>query len=198
MTTMIRNRFCLTMAVFSTLFLTSTDTAASDGAQLAEKCDQCHGKNGHSEKQDVPSIGGFSEFGIEDLLASYRQGTREPRSYKLPDGSETDMKEISESLSEEDVLAVGEHYASQPWIAQIQPFDEQLARRGAAVHDIKCDKCHSLYGGAAEDDLAVMLGQWREYLQMEFDDFDAGKRKMAKKMCPKVCRPRDYTDWLYC
>lgn len=173
-------------AMFSTIvLLVSASSRASDGAQLAKKCDQCHGENGHSEKQDVPSIGGFSEFGIEDLLVSYRQGTREPRTYKLPDGSETDMKKISEALSEDDVTALGQHYASQPWLAKNQPFDEKLARRGAQIHDIKCDKCHSLHGGEAEDDLAIMLGQWREYLRMEFEDFDAGKRKMAKKMKEK-------------
>ena len=50
---------------------------------------------------------------------------------------------------------------------------------------IKCDKCHSEYGGAAEDDLAIMSGQWRQYLEMEFDDFDSGERKMSRKMKEK-------------
>ena len=35
------------------------------------------------------------------------------------------------------------------------------------------------------DDLAIMLGQWRNYLEMEFQDFDTGERKMAPKMREK-------------
>ena len=128
-----------------------------NGADIAKKCDRCHGTNGHSEKTDVPSIGGFSEFGIVDLLDSYRNGNRAPRRYKLPDGQETDMKEVSQSLTEDDAFAVAEHYARQVWQPHEQPFDAALAARGAQIHDIKCDKCHSEYGGVAEDDLAIMF-----------------------------------------
>ena len=158
---------------------------ADTGVEISQQCDQCHGENGHSEKSDVPSIGGFSDFSIIDLLESYRNGNREARKYTIPDGKETDMVEISRGLSEDDTLAVAEYYAKQKWQPQKQEFDLKLARRGAKVHDIKCDKCHSEYGGVAEDDLAITLGQWREYLQLEFDDFDSGARKMAAKMKEK-------------
>ena len=30
-----------------------------------------------------------------------------------------------------------------------------------------------------------MSGQWRQYLEMEFDDFDSGERKMSRKMKEK-------------
>ena len=49
---------------------------AADGVEIAEGGDNCHGKNGHSTEEDVPSIGGFSEFGIMDLLESYRDRLR--------------------------------------------------------------------------------------------------------------------------
>lgn len=158
---------------------------AASGAEIAKQCDDCHGTNGQSEKDDVPSIGGFSDFGIVDLLESYRNGSRQARSYKTSDGQETDMAEISRSLSEDDAMSVAEHYASQQWQPHEQTFDAALARRGAQIHDIKCDKCHSEHGGAAVDDLAIMLGQWRNYLEMEFQDFDSGERKMARKMREK-------------
>ena len=46
-------------------------------------------------EEDVPSIGGFSEFGIMDLLESYRVGNREARKITLPDGREIDMFRMS-------------------------------------------------------------------------------------------------------
>ena len=158
---------------------------AANGVEIAEGCDNCHGKNGHSTEEDVPSIGGFSEFGIMDLLESYRVGNREARKIRLADGREVDMNMIVQRLSEDDIEAVAVHYASQPWKPHQQEFDAALARRGAAVHDIKCDKCHSEGGSVKDDDLAIMSGQWRKYLEMEFDDFDTGTRKMADKMREK-------------
>lgn len=159
--------------------------AGADGAAVAERCDRCHGEAGRSEQPDVPSIGGFSEFAIQDLMESYRAGFRKARKHTLPDGSKTDMAEIVRSLSGAELEAVARYYAAQPWRPHEQDFDAALARRGALIHDLKCGKCHSEGGGVAEDDLAILAGQWREYLEMEFDDFDSGARRMADKMKEK-------------
>ena len=100
----------------------------------------------------MPSIGGFSEYAIIDLLESYRIGFRLARPVTLPDGTETDAV---------------------------------LAKRGAEIHDTKCGKWHSEGGSFAEDDLAILASQWREYLEMEFEDFDSGTRRMVAKMKAK-------------
>lgn len=156
-----------------------------DGAEIAGRCDGCHGEAGRSEQPDVPSIGGFSEFAILDLMETYRAGLRKARRHELPDGTETDMVEISRSLPEKELEAVARYYAAQAWQPHEQEFDAALARRGALIHDIKCGKCHSEGGSVAEDDLPIMAGQWREYLEMEFADFDSGSRRMADKMKEK-------------
>lgn len=156
--------------------------AASDGAEIAKRCDQCHGAAGRSEQPDVPSIGGFSEFAILDLMETYRAGLRAARLHALPDGTETDMVEVSRALTPQESEAVARHYAAQTWRPHVQEFDPALARRGALIHDLKCSRCHSEGGSVPEDDLAIMAGQWREYLKMEFADFDRGTRRMADKM----------------
>ena len=120
-----------------------------------------------------------------DLLESYGVDNREARKVKLPNGREVDMNMIVKRLSDEDIEAVAAFYSEQTWRPHNQPFDAALAKRGAAVHDIKCDKCHSEGGSVKDDDLAIMSGQWRKYLEMEFSDFDAGTRKMADKMREK-------------
>lgn len=163
----------------------SPGALGAEGAVIAEQCDQCHGPSGHSEDSQVPSIGGFSEFAIIDLLESYRVGFRLARRVALPDGTETDMVEISRALSDEEIEAVALHYSLETWRPHKQPFDAPLARRGAEIHNAKCGKCHSEGGSVAEDDLAILAGQWREYLKMEFEDFDAGSRRMVDKMKAK-------------
>ena len=156
-----------------------------DGPAIAEQCDQCHGPSGRSEDSEVPSIGGFSEYAIIDLLETFRIGLRQGRPIALPDGTETDMVEISRALSDEEIEAVAVHYSLATWHPHQQTFDAALAKRGAEIHREKCDKCHSEGGSVADDDLAVLAGQWREYLKMEFEDFDRGARRMVDKMKAK-------------
>ena len=177
----LRTLLTLTLA----LPLWSPDVSGAEGRVIAEQCDQCHGPSGHSEDSLVPSIGGFSGFAVIDLLESYRIGFRQARSMTLPDGTETDMVEISRALSDDEIEAVALHYSLQTWRPRKQPFDAELARRGAEIHNAKCDKCHSGGGSVAEDDLAILAGQWREYLKMEFEDFDTGTRRMVDKMKAK-------------
>ena len=158
------------------------DVFGADGAVIAEQCDQCHGPSGRSEDPVVPSIGGFSEYAIIDLLESYRVGFRLARPVTLPDGTETDMLEISRALSDVEIEAAALHYSLVTWRPHRQPFDAVLAKRGAEIHSAKCAKCHSEGGSVPEDDLAILAGQWREYLAMEFEDFDSGTRRMVDKM----------------
>ena len=164
------------------LALTAPAVAQVDGASLAEDCNDCHGTNGRSDDPETPSIAGFSEFAIMDLMQTYRDGLREGRRMERSDGTETDMVEISRSLSDEELEAVALHYAQKTWQPHPQPFDAKRARRGEAVHRIKCAKCHIDGGSIPEADLAILAGQWRDYLTAQFQAFDDKTRRMVPKM----------------
>ena len=158
---------------------------ALTGEQIASQCAECHGEGGHSTTPDIPSIAGFSMLATMDLLDTYRMGLRAARTIELPDGTKTDMVTVAESLSDEDEWAVVVYYANQPWRPHEQPFDANLARLGAEIHSQKCDRCHYDGGRDPESDLPISAGQWREYLEAEFDNFDAGRRAMSDKMREK-------------
>lgn len=164
----------------------SAENAHEEGASVAaliQECDGCHGEGGRSAEPEVPSIGGFSDYAIIDLLESYRTGFREGVPASRPDGTETSMNEVAKALTEAEVEAVAAHYAAQqPWRPHDQEFDAALARRGERVHARKCGKCHLQGGRLAESDLAITAGQWRPYLAAQFQAFDAGRRRMAPKM----------------
>ncbi len=155
------------------------------GEEVAEQCSECHGEGGHSDTPDIPSIAGFSMLATMDLLDTYRMGLRQARTVTLPDGSETNMEEIANALSDEDEWLIVIYFANQPWRPHDQPFDAALARRGAEIHAEKCEKCHYDGGRDPESDLPVSAGQWREYLMAEFDNFDSGRRAMSDKMKEK-------------
>lgn len=156
---------------------------AETGEEIANRlCADCHGEFGRSETRDIPSIGGFSEYAIIDLLDTYRHGFRKARTVTLDDGSENDMQQVTEALSVEEIEAVAFYYSEQEWRPHAQPFDAELARRGAAIHSRKCGKCHPKGGSVADADHALLAGQWRDYLARELRNFTSGERRMADKM----------------
>jgi sulfide dehydrogenase cytochrome subunit len=158
---------------------------------LTDKCDNCHGKNGNSEDEKVPSIAGFSAVTLEDIIESYKSGDRPADKYKPKDGEETDMLEISKKLSDDNIKKVAEHYASQKFIPHKQPFDAKLAKKGAKVHKKRCEKCHSDNGSNADDDAAILAGQWRGYLKRQLDLIVSGERTVPKKMKKKIKKLKD-------
>lgn len=181
-------RVCACVLTVGLLLLSPASVLASD-ADIAAKADQecgvCHGPKGVSEKPKIPSIGGFSESAILDLLATYENDFRQARTVKLDDGTDTDMEAVIDSLSPEELESFAAYYAKQTWVPIEQEFDRKSAAKGARLHKVKCNKCHINGGSVPESDHALMAGQWREYLEGEFKNFDDGSRRMSSKMQQK-------------
>lgn len=185
----IKKRLLITMLTSLVLVFLLPMTAYA--SELTDKCDSCHGKNGNSEDDKVPTIAGFSAVTLEDGIEEYKSGDRPADKYKPKDGEETDMIEISKKLSDEDIKKVSQYYASQKFIPHKQPFDAALAKKGAKVHKKRCEKCHSDNGTNAEDDAAVLAGQWKAYLKRQFDLIMSDEREAPKKMKKKMKKLKD-------
>lgn len=165
--------------------------AHAQSADIIAECDSCHGENGVSMENDVPTIGGVSAFVIEDYMLLYRNEERPCRESEYRYGGTskpaTDMCKVAQALSEEETSEVAEHYATQTFVAAVQSFDAEKAAAGAKVHRAKCRKCHSDAGSYADDDAGILAGQWILYLEQAFADYASGKRvsledKMAERM----------------
>ena len=165
------------------LTLANSLSAEESGRELAEnKCQVCHGGDGRSDDPSIPSIGGFSRVAIHDLTAAYRHDYRPASNVVLPDGTESNMQQVVEALSDEELAQISSYYASLTWAPHTQTFDRDLAERGFTVHKVKCNKCHLKEGSIPESDLAILSGQWRDYLEKQFRDFENGSRRMSPKM----------------
>ena len=163
----------------------------AQAGDIIEKCDSCHGKDGNSEDDKVPSIAGFSAVTIEDAIEAYKEEERPADKYKPKDGEETDMLEISKKLSDENIKEVAKHYSSKKFVPHKQSFDAALAKKGAKVHKKRCEKCHSENGSNAEDDAAIIAGQWRDYLEHQLQLIVDKERNVPKKMRKKIKKLKD-------
>lgn len=161
----------------------SSSIFANEIEELAEQtCGTCHGEAGVSTKPDIPSIGGFSDIAILDLLETYKLQLREARRIRLDDGTETDMVEVIDSRTAEELENIAIYYSEQPWVPINQSFDREMAAEGSKIHKRKCNKCHIEGGSVPEADHALLAGQWRDYLEGEIKNFSDGSRQMSAKM----------------
>jgi sulfide dehydrogenase cytochrome subunit len=106
--------------------------------------------------------------------------------FKNDEIKSTIMGRIAKGYSEDEIKAMAEVFAKQPFIAAKQPFDEEKAEFGAKLHDKYCEKCHAEGGTSAEDDSGILSGQLVPYLKYTLADYKAGDREMTKKMKKQV------------
>ena len=152
------------------------------GKTAAEPCTKCHGENGVSHKEGVPSLIGLHPKYLAETMQSFKSGDRRI------DGKNEDMKKALEPLSDEDIGRIALYYALQ---------SENLTRAqtpnggGAPVSKealAPCVKCHGEDGigdspitpSLAGQDLTYMLNALRAYKDGTRDDDTMTPR--AKKL----------------
>lgn len=172
--------------VFSTLVLGIPALASADVGALMQDCNGCHGDDGVSQWSDVPTIAGLAEFVHVDALFIYQDEARPCKESKYRQGDTsrpaTTMCAIAADLSEADIEALAAAYAELPYVKAKQDFDAAKAAAGKALHDDKCDRCHSEEGTNPDDEAGMLGGQQMGYLRDTFAAYADGSREQPGKM----------------
>lgn len=149
--------------------LTATSLAADLEAakKKAELCATCHGENGISQMENVPSLAGQPDQFIQWQLVFFRSGTRKNEQ----------MQPIVEQLDNEDIRNLGAYFASLAPAKAAQPDDNpDLSKKGAqAANGRRCANCHtdSFAGTGA---VARIADQREDYLLKALHDYKSGAR----------------------
>jgi sulfide dehydrogenase cytochrome subunit len=179
---------CAAISLALGIFVSAS--AAADVESIMQGCNDCHGDNGVSQWNDVPTIAGIDAFGHADALFFFRDEERpcSESEYRQGDTSRaaTTMCAVTADLSDDDIEALGDAYAELPFVAATQEFDAALAATGAAIHEAECDRCHSEGGSNVEDEASILSGQWMGYLEATFAEYASGTRSQDKKMKEKM------------
>jgi cytochrome c553 len=143
----------------------AADIAA--GKAKAEICAGCHGDNGISQTENIPSLAGQQDQFIQWQLVFFRSGSRKNEQ----------MQPIVEQLSNEDIRNLGAYFATLTPPKASQPDDNpELSQKGAqAAVGRRCASCHtdSFAGTKA---VARLSGQREEYLIKALHDYKSGAR----------------------
>ena len=165
------------------IFLSAS--AWADISAVTADCEGCHGDGGVSQWTDVPTIAGLPEFTHADALYFFRDEARpcSEVNYKQGDTSKAaSMCSVAGGLSDDQIDELAAYYAEMDFVAATQDFDAALAATGKAVHEAKCEKCHSDGGTNADDEASILGGQQMGYLKATFAEYMSGEREQDKSM----------------
>jgi cytochrome c553 len=162
------NRFALVLSMLA-VGLVSTSLDAADlaaGKEKTELCSGCHGENGISQTENVPSLAGQPDLFVQWQLIFFRSGTRKNEQ----------MQPIVEQLSNEDVRNLGAYFASLAPAGKKPDDNPDLSQKGAqAAVGRRCASCHTdSYAGTKA--VARVAGQREEYLLKALHDYKSGIR----------------------
>jgi cytochrome c553 len=142
----------------------AADVAA--GKEKAEMCVACHGDNGISQTENIPSLAGQPDQFIQWQLVFFRAGTRKNEQ----------MQPIVEQLNNEDIRNLGAYFSSLTPPKGPKDNDPDLSEKGKqAAAGRRCASCHTdSYAGTKA--VARIAGQREEYLVKALHDYKSSAR----------------------
>ena len=123
-------------------------------AERIKQCAACHGDDGNSKIEKIPSLAGQPEFFILNQLFLMREGVRRIEA----------MESFVKDLKDEDLQGLSAHFAKLPPKPTEEKVDPDLVKRGAVISDQKrCGSCH-LPNLAGQEQMPRLARQRIDYL----------------------------------
>ncbi len=176
------NSLTVTCALYALLLLFAAPGQAEELEELVKRCEICHGPGGNSQLPIFPSISGFTHDGFIFAIDMYREDRRIAPEFQKPGEPDMVMNNIAQQLSDEQIELLAAYYGERPYKPVQQPFDAELASRGAEVHERMCEKCHENNGTIQIDNAGIIAGQWTLYLRTQIENIISGKRITPRRM----------------
>lgn len=173
------------LVLFVVLAAFATTTVAQEAGAApgkAKMCGSCHGPDGVSKKEMIPTIAGISDVALEDYLYAFREEARACTDAKI----KAMCASIKKKLTDEEIQELATYYSALAFTPAVQEFDADKAASGQALHEERCAKCHSDGGGSPGDDASILAGQWMPYLQQSLTLFVSGEREQPEAMQAKT------------
>jgi cytochrome subunit of sulfide dehydrogenase len=169
-------------------------TLGAPDPKIIQGCEDCHGANGITTAQDVPTIAHVSAPSLSDALKAYKAKARPCPKVHYQRGDtkrEGDMCSVAKDLSDTQIADLAAHYAAKPFSALKQPLDAGKAAAGKAIHARDCKDCHSAGGTDPSDDAGILAGQPITWLKSTLEAYRKGEIEQPKNMKRVVAKLSD-------
>ncbi|HEY2248177.1 MAG TPA: c-type cytochrome [Bradyrhizobium sp.] len=157
---------CLASAVVLLAMFPAHAADLAAGKEKAELCVGCHGENGISQMENIPSLASQQDQFIQWQLVYFRAGSRKNEQ----------MQPIVEQLDNEDIRNLGAYFASLTPAKPPADDNPDLSAKGKqAAAGRRCASCHT-DNFAGTRAVARLTGQREEYLLKALRDYKSGQR----------------------
>lgn len=128
--------------------------AVRTAAMLSNTCAGCHGTNGASAGDAMPTIAAMDSRHLYDVLKEFANNSR----------NSTIMGRIARGYSDLELRAIASFFASKPWVQADAKLNRGLVAKGKRIHQkSKCETCHEDGGRDFDDSTPRLAGQWPDY-----------------------------------
>jgi cytochrome c553 len=134
-----------------------------------QTCAACHGEDGNSKLENIPSLAGQPEFFMLNQLVFMREGARKVEA----------MVPFVKDLKDDDIVALAAHFNKLTPKASDEKIDPALVQRGAAIAEQKrCASCHQPTL-AGQEQIPRVAKQRVDYLVKSLKEFRDSPRPGA-------------------
>jgi cytochrome c553 len=142
------------LGLAAALALAATGSQAATLQERIALCAGCHGEDGNSKIDKIPSLAGQPAFFVLNSLFLMREGVRKVDA----------MTPFVKDLTDEELDGLSKHYAALPAKPSGEKIDAALASKGAAVATQRgCQSCH-LPTLAGQEQMPRLARQRVDYL----------------------------------
>jgi cytochrome c553 len=144
----------------------------------AQACLSCHGPEGNSGDDTVPSIAGLPRSYLIKTLRGYSQGVR----------FGTLMDRLAPGYDEAELWVVADYFSRQTRLLHRQRVDWEKVRVGRQLHRLYCQECHGDLEQPAESQTPPLNGQGMDYLRRTLNDCLLGISQIDQEMSERLIR----------
>ena len=169
-------------AVAAVLLSGTLSAAAAPPPEKLEQCFACHGANGQSQTEDVPSLGAQPAKYILIQLFMFREKLRpvEPMTELTKGWSDADLQQAADFIA-----------ALPPPKPPADPADPaRLERARALVEQNHCNVCHR-QDFSGQENVPRLAGQREDYLLKALREYKSGARHGYEPTMAEVLQPID-------
>ena len=128
---------------------------------LYQACFGCHGPDGISHAEHMPSISGLNFQYFYAKMREYKKGRR----------NATIMDRIAKGYKTSQLQSMALYFGGQPWTGRTDDVNPELAAHGQALHEEHCEKCHEDNGRFQDRETPPLAGQAKGYLYYQMLDY---------------------------
>jgi len=137
---------------------------------LSGPCNGCHGTDGISQGDAIPSIAGMNAEYMTEAMVQFKEGRR----------NATIMNRIAKGYKDYELRKIARYFSSIEWKTVPSIQQETLVARGRELHEQHCAECHEDSGRYQDKDMPRIAGQRHHYLYTQLLLYYQGEEKLPQ------------------